>query len=99
MATAVTDAATQILRNIDSLVATLDGADAASVVSAADALDAAEALARQHDSTFNPAASGPDTQRHPSVLHPLRQIDHAIVAAATHLDTDAGLKMPTPQQN
>lgn len=99
LATAVTAAADQIRRNIDSLVATLDGEHAASVVSAADALDAAEALARQHDSTFTPAASGPDTQRHPSVLHPLRQIDRAIVAAASHLDSEAGLKISAPQQN
>lgn len=99
LAGAVTAAADQIRHNIDSLVATLDGAHAESVVSAADALDAAEALARQHDSTFNLAAPAPDTQRHPSVLHPLRQIDRAIVAAATHLDNDAGLKMPAPQRN
>lgn len=99
LAAAVTAAASQIQRNIDLLVAMLDGAHAASVVSAADALDAAEALARQHDSTFTPAASGPDTQRNPSVLHPLRQIDRAIVAAATHLDTDAGLKTSASQQN
>lgn len=99
LAAAVTAAANQIQRNIDSLVATLDGAHAPSVVSAADALDAAEALARQHDSTFTPTASGPDTQRHPSVLHPLRQIDRAIVASATHLDSEAGLKVSAPQRN
>lgn len=99
LATAVTAAASQIQRNIDSLIATLDGTDAESVFSAADALDAAEALARQHDSTFNPVASGPDTQRHPSVLHPLRQIDRAIVATATHLDAEAGLKVTAPHHN
>lgn len=99
LAAAVSAAAQQIQHNIDSLVAALDGADADTVVSAADALDAAEALARQHDGTFTPAASGLPTQRHPSVLHPLRQIDRAIVAAASHLDTEAGLKMPAPQHN
>ncbi len=97
LAAAVTAAATQIQGNIDALVATLDGADASFVLSAADALDAAEALARQYDSTVNPAAAG--AQRHPSVLHPLRQIDRAIVAAATHLDAEAGLKMSNPQGN
>lgn len=97
VATAVTLAANQIRHNIDSLVAALDGSDADTVVSAADALDAAEALGRQHEGPFNPAASGVATQ-HPSVLHPLRQIDRAIVAAATHFDTEAGLKMPAPPQ-
>lgn len=97
IAAAVGAAATQIQHNVDSLVATLDGARTGAVVSAADALDAAEALTRQHDS--NPAASGPETQRHPSVFHPLRQIDRAIVAAAAHLDTEAGIKRPLPEQN
>lgn len=99
LADAVTAAANQVQRNIDSLIATLDDGEADTVISAADALDAAEALARQHDSTFHPATSGPEPQRHPSVLHPLRQIDRAIVAAATHLDAGAGLKMPPPQQD
>jgi uncharacterized membrane protein YccC len=99
LAEAVNTAAAQIQRNIDALVATLDGVDATTVVSAADALDTAETLARQHDSLFNPATPGPDPRRHPSVLHPLRQIDRAVVASATHLDADVILKTPGPQEN
>jgi uncharacterized membrane protein YccC len=99
LADAVNTAAAQIRRNIDALIATLDGEDAPTVVSAADALDAAETLARQHDSSFNPATPGPDPRRHPAVLHPLRQIDRAVVASATHLDADVVLKTPGPQEN
>jgi uncharacterized membrane protein YccC len=99
LADAVNTAADQIQRNIDALVATLDGVQAPNVVSATDALDAAETLARQHDSSFNPAAPGPDPRRHPSVLHPLRQIDRAVIASATHLDPDVILKTPGPQEN
>lgn len=91
---AVTTAASQIRHNIDALIDTLDGAQATDIVSAADALDAAEALATEHDHSFKPAEPGP--RRHPSVLHPLRQIDRIVVATATHLDADAGLKPATP---
>ncbi|OBK30947.1 hypothetical protein A5634_14950 [Mycobacterium asiaticum] len=100
---AVKTAAAQVAHNVDALVTMIDGANEATHpgrrVSAADALDAAEALAREHDSTFDPAAPGPDTQRHPSILHPLRQIDHAVIAAATHLDPEDGLKTSSSQAN
>lgn len=97
LAEAVMAAASQIQRNIDALVAMLDGADAATVVSAADALDIAEAAAKRYDSTFNPAMPG--SRGYPSVLHPLRQIDRAVVASATHLDANAGLKSSGPPQD
>lgn len=87
LAAAVRVAAAQIQRNIDALVATLDGSGTPTIVSAADALDTAETLAQQYDNDFDPAAPGP--RGHPSVLHPLRQIDRAVVAAATHLDASA----------
>lgn len=91
---AVQAAADRIRLNIDALIATLDGAHSTSVASAADALDAAESLARQYDSNFHPATPGPDPRTHPSVLHPLRQIDRAVIASATHLDADAVIRGP-----
>ncbi|OBK14517.1 FUSC family protein [Mycobacterium asiaticum] len=81
LADAVNAAAAQIRRNIDALIATLDGADETFVASAADALDAAESLA-------------PAPGSYPSLLYPLRQIDRAIVASATHLDADAVIRGP-----
>lgn len=84
LAAAVSDAAAQVQRNIAALVETLDGTQPAAIVSAADALDAAEELARRHDSR-------PISDLQLSVLHPLRQIDRVIIAAATHLDADAVL--------
>ncbi|QLL08270.1 FUSC family protein [Mycobacterium vicinigordonae] len=99
LAEAVTHAATQVRRNIDALVATLDGEHPATIVSASDALDAAETLARAHDDTFDPGRPGPDPRRHPAVLHQLRQIDRVVVAAATHLDADAVLKSPDSRPN
>ncbi|ORA17848.1 FUSC family protein [Mycobacterium asiaticum] len=94
LAAAVNAAADRIRLNIDALLATLDGSHSTPVASAADALDAAEALARQYDSNFHPATPGPDPRTHPSVLHPLRQIDRAVIAAATHLDADAVITGP-----
>lgn len=88
LAQAVSEAAAQVRRNIAALVETLDGTQPACVVSTADALDAAEELAGR---------PGPDAP--PSVLHPLRQIDRVIVAAATHLDADAALRPFEPQAN
>ncbi|BDB40495.1 FUSC family protein [Mycobacterium kiyosense] len=99
LADAVTDAATQVRRNIDALIATLDGEHATTIISASDALDAAETLAQEHDDTFDPGRPGPDPRRHPAVLHQLRQIDRVVVAAATHLDADAVLKSPDSRVN
>ena len=97
LADAVNTAAAQIQRNIDALVATLDGVDAPNVVSAADALDAAETWPG-NTTIVQSGDTGPDPRRHPSVLHPLRQIDRAVVASATHLDPDVILKTPGPQE-
>jgi uncharacterized membrane protein YccC len=96
---AIATAAGQIRHNIEALIDTLDGAHAATIVSAADALDAADALATQNDESFKPSEPGPNPRRHPSILHPLRQIDRIVVATATHLDPDVDLKPTGPQQN
>lgn len=97
LAGALLVAAGQIQHNVDALVATLDGEGGVRIVSAADALDAAEALARQHDSTYDPAI--PKPKGFPSALHPLRQIDRAVVAAAIHLDVDSDLKSVDPRRD
>lgn len=90
---AVTTAASHTRRSIDALVTTLGGAHGVTVVPAADSLDAAETLARQSDGDADP---GPDTRRLLNALHSLRRIERAVVAAASHLGAEIGLKMPSP---
>ncbi|ORW48583.1 hypothetical protein AWC20_25930 [Mycobacterium parmense] len=92
---AVTDAAVQIRRSIDALVCALDGARDVTIYPAADALDAAEALARQQDRDCEP---GPNTQRLLTALHSLRRIERAVVAAAARLGAVAGFKVPDQAQ-
>ncbi|BBX98282.1 FUSC family protein [Mycobacterium lacus] len=96
LADAVTTAAEQTRRGIDALVAALDGAREVTVVPAADSLDAAEALARQHYGSSDPAAPGPNARRLLAALNSLRRIERAVVAAATHLGADAGLRLASP---
>jgi uncharacterized membrane protein YgaE (UPF0421/DUF939 family) len=76
-------AATQTRHNIDALAAAIGGGGAPTIVSAADDLDAAETLARQRDGEAGSA--GPDTRRFLTAVHALRQIERAIVTAATNL--------------
>lgn len=99
LADAITTASRQIRDNIDALIATLASEHAKTIVSAAEDLDAAEALATDLDGSFRPADPGPHPVRHPSVLHPLRQIDRIVVATATHLDADTGIKPAEPQHH
>ncbi len=79
---AFTAAAAQTLGNIDALVSLVDGAGTATVDSATYALDAAEALARHQDGEDGPH---PDTRRFLTAVHALRQIERAIITAATNL--------------
>lgn len=90
---AFTSAAAQTRRNIDALIAAIDGAHAPTIDSATDDLDAAETLARHHDGQAGPR---PGTQRFVSAVHSLRQIDRAVIAAATNLGARDGLKTPSP---
>jgi uncharacterized membrane protein YccC len=91
---AVTAAAAQTRRSVDALVTTLSGAHRMTVVPAADSLDAAETLARQEDGDVEP---GPNTRRLLTALHSLRRIERAVVAAASHLGAEIGIKTPSPQ--
>lgn len=82
MGKAFTAAADQTRHNIDALIALVDGATAVTVNSTTDALDAAEALARHQDGEDGPH---PDTRRFLTAVHALRQIERAIITAATNL--------------
>lgn len=82
LADAFTAAADQTRHNIDALIALVDGATAVTVNSTTDALDAAEALARHQDGEDGPH---PDTRRFLTAVHALRQIERAIITAATNL--------------
>ena len=93
LAEAFASAAAQTRRNIDALLAIIDGADPVTVDSTTDELDAAETLARHHHDDGEPP---PDTQRFLTAVHALRQIERAVVTAATNLGARDGLKVPSP---
>ncbi|OBA61616.1 hypothetical protein A5647_10295 [Mycobacterium sp. 1100029.7] len=82
MRQAFTAAAEQTRSNIDALLALVDGAGPISVNSATYALDAAETLARHQDGEDGPH---PDTRRFLTAVHALRQIERAVITAATSL--------------
>lgn len=84
LASAFTSAAAQTRGNIDVLVATIDGTNGARIKSATDELDAAETRAPHEDGEGEPR---PDTRRFLIAVHALRQIERAIVTAATNLGT------------
>jgi len=86
-------AAAQTQRNIDALVAAIGGAHAPTIVSVTDDLDAAETLARQQDGGGAPR---PDTRRFLTAVHALRQIERAIVTAATSLGARDNPRVPSP---
>jgi uncharacterized membrane protein YccC len=90
---AVTTAAVQTRRNIDALVAALDGARDVTIVPASDSLDAAESLATQPDGD-----TGPDTRRLLTALLSLRRIERAVVTAAIHLGLGPGLTLAGPAE-
>lgn len=75
-------AADQTRRNIDALVAAIEGAHAPTIVSVTDELDCAESLARRHDGQ---GGAGPDTPRFLTAVHALRQIEQAVITTAANL--------------
>jgi uncharacterized membrane protein YccC len=93
LATAFASAAAQTRRNIDALLSVIDGTDSVTVDSTTDELDAAETLARHHDGEGEPR---PDIRRFLAAVHALRQIERAVVTAATNLGARDGLKVPSP---
>jgi uncharacterized membrane protein YccC len=90
-ADAFMSAAAQTRHNIDALVAIIDGDCAVTVNSATDDLDAAETLARHQDGQGEPQ---PDTRRFLNAVHALRQIERAVVTAATNVGAHDSVKLP-----
>lgn len=84
LAQAFSAAADQTRRNIDALEAAIEGGHAPTLVSAADDLDAAETVARQQDGDGRGDTSA-DTRRFLTAVHALRQIERAVITAATNL--------------
>jgi hypothetical protein len=93
LAEAFASAAAQTRRNIEALLAVIDGADSVIIDSTTDELDAAETLARRVDGEGEPRR---DTRRFLTAVHALRQIERAVVTAATNLGARDGLKVPSP---
>ncbi len=93
LACAFMPAAAQTRGNIDALLAIIDGADGVRLNSATDDLDAAETQARHQHGENEPR---PETRRFLTAVHALRQIERAIVTAATNLGARDGLRVPTP---
>ncbi len=92
MADAFTSAAAQTQRNIEALIAAIGGAHAPTIVSVTDDLDCGETLARQRDGEDDPRA---DTRRFLTAVHALRQIERAIITAATNLGARDNPKVPS----
>ena len=90
---AFTSAAAQTRRNIDVLIAIIDGGYDSTVDSAADDLDSAECAARSHTGQGEPNV---DTRRLLTAVHALRQIDRSIVTEAINLGARDSLKVPSP---
>lgn len=84
LAQAFSAAADQTRRNIDALEEAIEGGHAPTLVSAADDLDAAETVARQQDGDGRGDTSA-DTRRFLTAVHALRQIERAVITAATNL--------------
>ncbi|ORW17958.1 FUSC family protein [Mycobacterium palustre] len=92
LAAAFMAAAEQTRRNIAALLTIIDGATGVTITSAADELDTAECLARHRDGDGEPR---PDTRRFLTAVHALRQIERAVVTAATNLGAREGLPAPS----
>jgi Fusaric acid resistance protein-like len=88
---AFSSAAAQTRRNIDALIAMVDGAGQLTVDSATDDLDSAECRARHHDDDGELL----DTRRFLTAVHALRQIERSIVTAAINLGARDSLKVPS----
>lgn len=95
LAQAFSAAADQTRRNIEALQEAIEGGHAPTLVSAADELDAAETVARQREGDGR-TAIGPDTRRFLTAVHALRQIERAIITAATNLGGRESVKTASP---
>lgn len=95
LAQAFSAAADQTRRNIEALQEAIDGGHAPTLVSAADELDAAETVARQQDGDGR-TAMDPDTRRFLTAVHALRQIERAVITAATNLGGRESVKTASP---
>jgi uncharacterized membrane protein YccC len=87
LAEAIRSTATQIRRNIDVLITSLEFDQPATVFPSTDFIDAAESLAREHDETTS------DRARLLSALHSLRQIDRVVINSAIDLGADSGVPL------
>ena len=87
LADAIRSTASQIRRNIDVLITSLEFNQPATVFPSTDYIDTAETLARQRDD--QPLA--PDHRRLMNALHALRQLDRVIINAASDLGADNGV--------
>jgi uncharacterized membrane protein YgaE (UPF0421/DUF939 family) len=95
LAQAFSAAAAQTRRNIDALQEAIEGGHAPTLISATDELDAAETLVRQQDGKGR-ADMGPDTRRFLTAVHSLRQIERAVITAATNLGGREGVRTASP---
>jgi len=86
-------AAAQTRSNIDALVAILDGAEGVTVNSATDGLDAAEPAARHQDGDGGLRLG---TRHFLTAVQAVRQIERAIITAATDLGAGDSLKVASP---
>lgn len=95
LAQAFSAAAAQTRRNIDALQEAIEGGHAPTLVSATDELDAAETVARQQDGNGRGATS-PETRRFLTAVHALRQIERAVITAATNLGGRESVRTASP---
>jgi Fusaric acid resistance protein-like len=96
LAQAFSAAAAQTRRNIDALAAAIGTGHGPTIISAADDLDIAETLARQRDGEAGaPGRPRPDTRRFLTAVHSLRQIERAVVTAATNIGGRETAKAPS----
>lgn len=95
LAHAFSAAAAQTRRNIDALQEAIEGGHAPTLVSATDELDAAETVARQQDGNGRGNTS-PETRRFLTAVHALRQIERAVITAATNLGGRESVRTASP---
>ena len=92
LADAIKSTATQIRRNIDVLITSLEFNQTAAVFPSTDFIDAAETLAREHGDQL----LAPDRRRLLAALHALRQLDRVVINAAIDLGADNGVLIAGP---
>lgn len=95
LAQAFSAAAAQTRRNIDALQEAIEGGHAPTLVSATDELDAAETVARQQGGD-GAGDTAPDTRRFLTAVHALRQIERAVITAATNLGGRESVRTASP---